>query len=304
MQIERLGYFVEVARKRSINLASDSLHISQQALSQSMHSLEKELGVSLFERSNKGIRLTDKGEEVLAAAEAITQRWEQLKGSLTDERALEGQVQLIIAPFLETFFYVPLVAYMTKHYPLVRLKTLNAYNQRALAMLKAGQGDLALVSFMAENRENLEKQAKGLRLLDLKTQKLDLAVSSTSPLARHSVVSLADLKEQTFVLERAEDPQHFMLVKILDHYQCRRWQMVNSFYTMQKMVADGLGVTFTIDGSPVIAECKDQIVRLTLAEELLVKVGLWVEQTRLEEPLIKAVLKGLHADVSEAEDDK
>ena len=63
MQIERLNYFVEVARVQSINSASESLHISQQALSQSMHSLEKELGVTLFKRSNKGIQLTEKREE-------------------------------------------------------------------------------------------------------------------------------------------------------------------------------------------------------------------------------------------------
>lgn len=293
MQIERLGYFVEVAQKRSINLASESLHISQQALSQSMHSLEKELGVSLFERSNKGIRLTDTGEEVLAAAEVITQRWEQLKLSLADERELEGEVQLIMAPFLETNFYVPLVAYLAKHYPKMTLHTRNVYTQEALALLKSGQGDLALVSFMEANKEYLHEQAKDLEFIFIQSQKLDIWVSKKSPLARRSAVSFTDLREQTFIMERAENPERFMLVKVLEHYQCHHWQMVNSLYTMQKMVADGLGVTFSIEGSPIIADCQDQIIRLTLAEDIFVKVGVWVERTRLEEPLIKAVLKGL-----------
>ena len=301
MQIERLGYFVEVAQKRSINLASESLHISQQALSQSMHSLEKELGVSLFERSNKGIRLTDTGEEVLAAAEVITQRWEQLKLSLADERALTGEVQLIVAPFLEMNFYAPLMAYMTKHYPKITLCTRNAYTYEAMTLLKEGQGDLALVSFMEANREYLEKQMEGLRLIFLQAWRLDISVSKKSPLARRSVVSLDDLRDQLFILERAEDPEHYMLVKVLEHYACHNWQMVNAFYTMQKMVAEGLGVTFTIDEAPIITECQDQIVRLTLAEEIFVKMGVLVNQTRLEEPLIKAVLKGLHADNPETE---
>lgn len=47
MQIERLGYFVEVARKRSINLASESLHISQQG-AESIHAqLRKRAGRQL-----------------------------------------------------------------------------------------------------------------------------------------------------------------------------------------------------------------------------------------------------------------
>lgn len=296
MQIERLGYFVEVARKRSINLASESLHISQQALSQSMHSLEKELGVSLFERSNKGIRLTDKGEEVLAAAEAITQRWEQLKLSLTDDRELEGSVRLLMAPFLETNFYVPLMAYLAKHYPKLTVQVHNVYPREATKLLETRQGDLALVSYMEANRRHLEEQAESLQLIFLMAQKLDIWVSKSSPLAHRSVVSMTELRDQLFIMERAEDREQFMLVRVLEHYQCEHWQMVNSLYSMQKMVADGLGVTFMMDCSPIVAECQGQIVRLQLEEEIFVKVGVWVEKDRLDDPLIKAVLKGLPAD--------
>ena len=68
MQIERLEYFIKVADAQSINSASNDLHISQQALNQSMTNLEKELGVSLFIRSNRGIMLTDKGKEFYSVA--------------------------------------------------------------------------------------------------------------------------------------------------------------------------------------------------------------------------------------------
>ena len=62
MTIEQLYYFVKIAESGSFTSASLKLFISQQALSISINNLEKELGVSLFQRSRKGVSLTVDGE--------------------------------------------------------------------------------------------------------------------------------------------------------------------------------------------------------------------------------------------------
>ena len=62
MRISSLMYFYEVAELKSISKVSNNLHISQPALSHQLSSLEKELGVKILERSNKGVKLTDKGK--------------------------------------------------------------------------------------------------------------------------------------------------------------------------------------------------------------------------------------------------
>ena len=295
MQIERLNYFVEVARVQSINSASESLHISQQALSQSMHSLEKELGGTLFKRSNKGIQLTEKGEEVLEAALVITRCWEQLKMSLAGEQMLLGEVRLTVAPFLEMGYYLPLLAYMNKHHPQVTLKVRDAYAEEALPLLKDHTVDLALLSFLEIKGEGLKQWEEGLSFVPLRQIKLDILVSKQSPLAHLSSVRFDQLREETIVLEKTEHPERFSLVELLTHYQCHHWQMVNSFYTVQHMVADNLAVTFTMDEAPALTECQTQMVRVALDEPFWITAGVLFEEERRSEPLISAVLKGLAA---------
>lgn len=62
MDINQLMYFAEICRCGSISKAADNLHLSQQGLSISIKRLEKELGCTLFDRTNSGIELSTAGE--------------------------------------------------------------------------------------------------------------------------------------------------------------------------------------------------------------------------------------------------
>ena len=81
MRISSLMYFYEVAELKSISKVSNNLHISQPALSHQLSSLEKQLGVTIFERSNKGVELTDKGKILYNYSKEIL----KLHNSLLDE---------------------------------------------------------------------------------------------------------------------------------------------------------------------------------------------------------------------------
>lgn len=61
MELQQLRYFLEVARTQHISKSAEKLHIAQPALSQSIHRLEKELGVKLFEPKGRNIVLTQYG---------------------------------------------------------------------------------------------------------------------------------------------------------------------------------------------------------------------------------------------------
>ena len=56
-----MRYVIEVARGRSFSRAAENLHIAQQALSQQIKSVESQLGVQLFNRTNRGVELTPAG---------------------------------------------------------------------------------------------------------------------------------------------------------------------------------------------------------------------------------------------------
>lgn len=79
MNINQLKYMLEVAASSSMREASTKLYVSQPALSASIHELEEELGILIFERTNKGISLTDAGREFLSYAKNAVGQYEVLE---------------------------------------------------------------------------------------------------------------------------------------------------------------------------------------------------------------------------------
>ncbi len=82
MRIEALTYFLEVSRMESFSSAARKLFVSQQGLSKTIRNLEKDLGVELFERDGKKVRLTDAGKTLLPLAEDHLETYEAIKQSM------------------------------------------------------------------------------------------------------------------------------------------------------------------------------------------------------------------------------
>lgn len=74
MTLQQLKYVIAIAEKGSINEAAKVLYISQPSLTNAMHDLENDLGIQLFIRNNKGIRVTNKGEEFLRYARQVIEQ--------------------------------------------------------------------------------------------------------------------------------------------------------------------------------------------------------------------------------------
>lgn len=120
MRIEQLKFLVAVADCRSITRAAANLFISQPTLSNSMNSLEKELGFAIFHRSQKGVTLTGAGEEVYREAKQIlaaVQKWDRFS-----ERGEAPTNDIKIAySSATTGFLNPISSRVLEHYPGFRL---------------------------------------------------------------------------------------------------------------------------------------------------------------------------------------
>ncbi len=79
MNILQIKYVLEVAKSTSIREAASKLFISQPAISASIKELEEELGILIFERTNKGILLTDEGREFVTYAKKVLSQYEILE---------------------------------------------------------------------------------------------------------------------------------------------------------------------------------------------------------------------------------
>lgn len=71
MDLRQLRYFVAVAERGNISAAAQAVYIAQPALTRQMQALEEELGTALFERTRRGVLLTDAGEQLLADARRL-----------------------------------------------------------------------------------------------------------------------------------------------------------------------------------------------------------------------------------------
>ncbi len=79
MTLQQLKYLVTVAECKNITAAAERLYISQPSLSAAIHSLEKEMNVTAFVRSNKGMTVTKEGEELLSFARNLLEQADIMK---------------------------------------------------------------------------------------------------------------------------------------------------------------------------------------------------------------------------------
>ena len=95
MDIRVLKYFLTIAQEENITKAAEILHMSQPPLSREMQNLEKELGVKLFERTNRKIILTNEGALLRQRAEEILELMEKTKADVRSETEnISGEIYI------------------------------------------------------------------------------------------------------------------------------------------------------------------------------------------------------------------
>ncbi len=86
MTLTQLKYVIVIADTHSMNEAARTLFIAQPSLSQAVRELEEEIGITLFLRSNRGVKVTPQGEEFLGYARQVVEQYR-----LVEDRYIEKQ---------------------------------------------------------------------------------------------------------------------------------------------------------------------------------------------------------------------
>lgn len=295
MQIEKLEYFTEVARTGSINLASQHLNISHQALNQSMHLLEQELGVKLFQSSNKGIILTEQGEKVYYAALEIVHGWKRLKEDLREESSYAAQIHIALAPHMESLYYTKVYAYMQKNYPNITINMTAAYLQEAFCLMENGEVDLSIISYPKKAIEESCQNHSELEYIFLQQIKTGILVNRNNPLAQYETVSYEQIKSYPIAFSKTGDVTKNFLFNDAQQNGCNNILLVHSEELLQPMVANDIAITFFSSVASVKKEYRNKVVQIALQNDLQVTIGALVHRSRKEEKEIKCVLQALRA---------
>jgi DNA-binding transcriptional LysR family regulator len=144
MEIRELRAFVAVVDEGGVSAAARRLHVSQSALSQTMRSLESQVGGALLVRDHHGARPTELGRRLLGDARALVEQHDRLVSTLTgatDAGELRVGVPLELPPDL----LPSAIAAVRAEHPDVRVLIRHARSTDQLVELKAGKLELALV---------------------------------------------------------------------------------------------------------------------------------------------------------------
>ena len=223
MELRHLRYFVAVAEEHSFVQAARRLRVAQPALSRQIRDLENEVGVLLFHRLPRGVRLTPAGETFLTdarctlevATRAVTTA---RRASILDEGGLRfGNAG-------ELGVYAPLVADLLAAYrgtyPDVDIRVMNYDQSEQLAATRDRRVDVAASFIMSWPTAQFEAH----RLVH--TPLTGALLPASHPLAAKSSVKLRDLQDLTFLHRSGEHwPENFQLIK--SAMRDRGWKATN-----------------------------------------------------------------------------
>ncbi len=146
MELRQLRYFLGVCEAGSLLQASGRLHIAQPALGQQIAALEEELGVRLFERSTRGMALTQEGRVFLEHAKVVLTDADRAKESVRHLAAEpQGPVVLGLPTTVALAVAVPIVQACRARYPRIQLQVIEAYSGFLREWLEMGRLDMALL---------------------------------------------------------------------------------------------------------------------------------------------------------------
>ena len=159
MELRHVRYFVGVSEAGSLLKASARLHIAQPALGQQIAALEHDVGARLFDRSSRGVTLTEAGKAFLEHARVLLADVERARAAVRESsRAPAGEVAIGLPTTVALFATVPILQACRDQLPQVRIKVIEAYSGFLREWLVSGRLDLALL-FGDHSDTVLAKQA-------------------------------------------------------------------------------------------------------------------------------------------------
>lgn len=157
--LEHYKTFYTVAKLGNISDAAEELFISQPAVTKSIKNLEKSIGITLFHRSSRGVKLTDEGKLVFNYVEKALLNisdGEKIIEKLKNKEA--GSIKIGISTTLCKYYLVPKLKNFITKYPKIEVRIINKSAQETINLLAEGDIDIGIVSNIVSHENfNLKK---------------------------------------------------------------------------------------------------------------------------------------------------
>ena len=242
LNLGRLNVFHEVVERGSFSAAADSLSYSQSAVSQSIATLEGELGVALIERRRGGLRPTPAGAALAAHVDGIMARIERTESEIAAIAAGHGgRLRTASFPTAGATLMPQAIAGFRASHPGVEVTLAEGEPEQIAPRLRAGEFDLVLLFEFDGVGERL---GAGMRRFELFDDPLHLALRHDHPLAKRKQVRLENLSEESWIQTSAASPcaRHVIRSCHAAGFEPSISFESDDYQTVQGLVAAGVGV--------------------------------------------------------------
>ncbi len=286
MDLNQLRSFIAVAKHGHLTRASESLHLSQPALSAQIKALEESLGVTLFRRTPSGMALTPSGRVLLEQAEHAMGAVAQLQQTA---QALRGVVtgKLTLGTVLDpgTLRVGELLALAMERHPQIELELHQVVSHEALAGVRSGALDASF--FFGPKPEDLE----AVQLREI-TYVLAMPVAWRAELPD---LSWAALAERPWVAAPSTSSHRHVVLEAFRGHATMPERLIeaDSESVILNLVEAGVGASLVREELALHSAAEGRIA-IWPGAEVVTHLWLAYDPARKGDPLLEAVLDTLH----------
>lgn len=240
MELRQLKYFLSAADHLSFTEAAKECCIVQSAMSQQIRALEKELDVTLFERTRRGLKLTREGEALQHEATLLLQHASKLYTSIQQTRS-DGECRLRIGcqDGLMRLALPRALEALRKEYPRVSVWIKCGPRQDLLNGLREGSLDCAIM-LQDDDADD------GLRSHTVSEEAVYAALSAASPLAANETLTLNELCREPLVLCASALDSGSISDPLRGYIDRQKPVFVETQGAAEMLVAAGFGVSLCV----------------------------------------------------------
>jgi LysR family hydrogen peroxide-inducible transcriptional activator len=281
MNLRDLKYLIAVAKEQHFARAAEKSFVSQPTLSMQIKKLEEELGVQIFERSNKNFLVTKVGKEIIKKAEIILREAEEIKNIAKNSHdPFSGEIRIGGFPTLASYFFPKFIGKVSKKFSNLKLLLIEEKTDELLRKLKNGEIDAAFIAMPCDD--------EGLNYKKIFSEEFLLAVPKNHALAKKKKIENRDLKGKELML--LEDGhclrnQALEACSTIGAFEKQDFR-ATSLETLRQMVINGSGITLM----PKIAVKKeDKISYIKISHAPKRTVGLYWRQASSRKELMEEI---------------
>lgn len=147
VSIKQLYYALAVEKTLHFKKAAEACNVSQSALSTAIHELEKQLGLTIFERNNKQVLITNDGQLILNKAKQIKLELDELlQISQTNQQPFSNPMSIGVIPTIGPYLLPKVLPEIRKRYPNFKLKIIEEQSHVLVDMVRTGEIDAAILA--------------------------------------------------------------------------------------------------------------------------------------------------------------